>query len=153
MNGFIQRFAASMMQPVRQRIVRGGRVALLLLVAFALLAIALAYAAAALSSWLTALYGPIIAALALAGIFLLLALAALGLALRQRSAGQDADGADLRKALAASLDGAPSGGDAKASDLASLVAGVAAANRLKPFELVALAVLAGFLVGRRNGEQ
>jgi hypothetical protein len=34
--------------------------------------------------------------------------------------------------------------------LASLVAGMAAANRLKPFELVSLAVLAGFLIGRRN---
>jgi hypothetical protein len=36
-------------------------------------------------------------------------------------------------------------------DLTSLVAGIVSGNRLKPFELVSLAVLTGFLVGRRNG--
>lgn len=153
MNEIIRRLAAAAMQPFRQSILRGGRVALLLLVALAFLIVALAYAAAALSSWLTALYGPITAALALAGAFLLFALCAMTLALRQRSAGQSVGAADPRDSAPAAPGANPPGGGAQVSELASLVAGVAAGNRLKPFELVALAVLAGFLIGRRNDEK
>lgn len=155
MNGIITRLAASIMQPLRQSMWRSGRVVMLVLVALALLLIALGFATAAIASWLVSLYGPTPAALLMAASFLLLAAVALALAVRLHSAG--------RRPFAAALhnDGFSTSGDSPSSERsdimgrsgewASLVAGMAAANRLKPIELVSLAVLAGFLVGRRNG--
>ena len=153
MTGLAARLMANYTDPLRQSLRRTGRVLALMLAALAFLITALAFATAAVLSWLTALYGPTTAAWILAAVFFVIGTLALALAMRQRPS--------VRKPNASSPDRdvlgiSTPGSSAKPSDilatgdLTSLVAGMVSANRLKPFELVALAVLTGFLVGRRN---
>lgn len=153
MTGLAARLVSMSMDPLRQSLRRTGRVLALMLAALAFLITALAFATAAVSSWLTTLYGPTTAAWILAAAFSVFGALALAFAMRRRTAvrtpnaaGQDRDGLGISSPGSTSKpsDILPTG------DLTSLVAGMVSANRLKPFELVALAVLTGFLVGRRN---
>jgi hypothetical protein len=154
MTGLAARLAAACMEPLRQSLWRSGRVLVLVLVALAFLTVALAFATAAVSFWLTALYDPTTAAWILAAVFSLMGALALALAVRQRSSGRrprafgvDTDGLGI----SAHDPSVKTSGIMLTGDLTSLVAGIVSGNRLKPFELVSLAVLTGFLVGRRNG--
>ncbi len=155
MNGIISSLAASIMQPLRQSMWRGGRVVMLVLTAVAFMIVALGFAVAAVWSWLGSLYGPTTAAWVVAASFVLLATVALAIASGLRGSGQ------LRPVANRQVDGLATLGDgpsarqtdlvATCSELASLAAVMAARNRLKPWELVSLAVLTGFLLARRNG--
>ena len=66
MNGLAARLAAYFIQPLRQSMWRSGRVMLLVLMSIGFLVIAVGFAAAAVSSWLAAVYGPTVAAFVLA---------------------------------------------------------------------------------------
>lgn len=148
MNGIIASIAASILQPLRQSMWRSGRVVMLALVALAFLFVALGFATAAILSWLSSLYGPTPAALLMASSFLLLAAVALAFAARLYST----DRRPVAAGSKAARPGAPvmSSNTISAGELASLVQGMATGSKLKPFELVSLAVITGFLAGRRK---
>jgi hypothetical protein len=130
---------------------------LLVLMSVGFLVIAVGFAAAAVSSWLAAVYGPTVAAFVLAALFVLMAAATLAFAKWLHSSGQRLTVAELdNRGLGTSgtnLLAEPSDLLARSSELASLAAGMATGSRLKPFELVSLALLTGFMVGRRSGKK
>lgn len=151
MNDLAARLLSAITQPVQQRVALGFRLALLLLIAVIAALVAVGFVAAAVTIWLGALYGPVIAALIVAAGFAALALILAAVAFwtgRARNGG----GGTARRQTRTTVEAEPLAdvppAAASASEAAPLLDGLKFVTQLKPYELLGLAVIAGFLAGR-----
>jgi hypothetical protein len=153
MRGIVAQLSSLMLGPLQQRAGEMARAAGMHLVALLFVIVSLGFFTAALVIGLDRLYGPVTVALAVGFAFLVLALivvfilawtgrAARGGRSYLRGSTLSATGLDLRAGHSRSPDGE--------RDLAALLEGLLIASRLKPYELVSLAVVAGILLGRRS---
>ena len=168
MLGFITRLVGGAIAPLVEQVSAGSvrllRKLALFLVAAVCMVIVLIALTLAFSLWISSLYGPIVASLVVAGIFLLIAAVAVLLALRGAADKKErAPTTDVRDA-ANSAEPSP-GLDAQIDQFAApllalleqfglrrerfaVMAGASVAKQLGPLPLVGLAIVAGFLIGR-----
>ena len=166
MFGFLARLVGGAVSPLVDRAAAFGasllrKLALFLVAAVCMVVVIIALTIA-FDLWIASLAGPIVGALAVAGLYLLIAIAAAVLAMR--------DGSKPAQAPAPTAEEAARSDEANAKDekvdqftapilamLASLglrreqiavLAGASLAKRLGPVPLVGIAIVAGFLVGR-----
>lgn len=163
MLGFVSRLVGGAVSPLLDQAATFGAGLLRKLALFLVAAISMTVVAVALTLafafWISSLSSPVVGALAVAGLYLGIAVAAVGLALRtkrgpvvtktenaeaQASAAEESDRVDQFTApllsILASL-------GLRREQLAVL-AGASLAKRLRPLSLVGVAIVAGFLVGR-----
>jgi hypothetical protein len=147
MNDFVANLISAATLPVRQRVAVGARVAALMLIAIVAALVAGGFAVAALTMWLAPIYGPPIAALIVGAGFAGLAIILMAVALSTgKSGNSESAGASRQARTAAPFADIP--GSAASPGDPSIVAGLKLLSQLKPWELVGLAVVAGFLAGR-----
>jgi hypothetical protein len=153
MRGIVAQLGSLMLGPLQQHAREMAREAGLGLVALLLVTVAFGFFNAAMVIGIDQIFGPVTAALVVGSAFLSLALIVVatlawtGRAARRgrpdlRGSTLSAAGLDLRAGLSRSPDGE--------RDQAALLEGLLIASQLKPYELVSLAVVAGFLLGRRS---
>lgn len=167
MFGFVARLLGGAVTPIVDRLTAFGtnllRKIVLFLVAALCMVVVIVALTVAFDLWIASLAGPIVGALAVAGLYLGIAIAAVAFALRIGSKPVERASDDSTERNAREATGAEK--DAKVDQftapilamLASLglrreqiavLAGASLAKRLGPVPLVGIAIVAGFLVGR-----
>lgn len=161
MIGLLARIVGGAVSPLVDQLTAFGaslakKLALLLVAAISFLVVAAALTLA-FGMWIATLAGPIVGVLAVAGLYLVIAIAALALALRSRktpahaveepeTTDEPTRSARVDQFTAPVLDILQRFGFRR-EQMAVLV-GAGLAKQLKPIPLVGLAIVAGFLVGR-----
>jgi hypothetical protein len=153
MNGFVAQLSSLMLGPVRQRAGKVARAASLALAGLLFGIVSLGFFIAAVAIQLDRLYGPVTAALAVGCAFLMLAvIVAFVLVRTGRASGRGYSNSRGSVHGAADLDGQAGlsrPGEAVRNQ-AALLQGLLTASQLKPYELVGLSIVAGFLLGHRS---
>ena len=152
MNRLFASLTSVMLGPIQRRVGRVARIAPFVLTAFVCIVASLGFFSVALYISIKAEHGAVTAALIVAsgyGVIALIA-AAVALWLGRDTSGEAAISAG-RLATLATPDAVAEAVKAVASgsEQAALLAGLQIANKLKPFELIGLAMVAGFVAGRR----
>lgn len=166
MFGFVARLIGGAVSPLVDQVTAFGASLLRKLALFVLAAVCLVVVVIALTIafdlWISSLAGPILGALAVAGLYLIMAVTAVVLALRD---GRNPSEATVPNGETAEQEAREAAKDEKVDQftapilamLASLglrreqiavLAGASLAKRLGPVPLVGIAIVAGFLVGR-----
>lgn len=166
MFGFVARLIGGAVSPLVDQVTAFGASILRKLALFVLAAVCLMVVVIALTIafdlWISSLAGPILGALAVAGLYLIMAVTAVVLALRD---GRNPSEATVPSGETAEQEAREAAKDEKVDQftapilamLASLglrreqiavLAGASLAKRLGPVPLVGIAIVAGFLVGR-----
>ena len=163
MFGFVARLVGGAMAPLVDQVTAFGASLLRKLALFAVAALCMVVVVVALTIafdlWIASLAGPIVGALAVAGLYLAIAVVAVALALRggARPAQADTEEPAPQAASAAKDEKVDQFTAPILAMLASLglrreqiavLAGASLAKRLGPVPLVGIAIVAGFLVGR-----
>ena len=161
MLGFVSRLVGGAVSPLLDQVTTFGAGLLRKLALFLVAAICMAVVAIALTLafafWISSLSNPIVGALAVAALYLAIAIGAVGLALRKRPGTRETAEPEAAQETAADNDRVDQFTAPLLSILASLglrreqlavLAGATLAKRLRPISLVGVAIVAGFLVGR-----